>query len=65
MVFDPGTGLFLPILLLFFAAYGQRLIYLPAVPVIVMLRIIQIGGYIPDRSSGQAAPKKSSRIVFH
>lgn len=55
MIFDPGTGMFPLILLFLSAAHEERLLLLLAVPAIVMLRVIQIGGYIPERSSGQAA----------
>lgn len=68
MIFDPGTGMFPLILLLLSAAHGERLLLLLAVPAIVMLRVIQIGGYIPERSSGQAAQTKRAELCsinFH
>lgn len=48
MVLDVGFGLFLISVLLLAAFYENRLIYLLFLPALVLLALVQRGGYIPD-----------------
>lgn len=55
MIFDSGTGMYLMSVYLLSSYYGQLSLYLLLIPALVMLRIIQIGGYIPEEINAQAA----------
>lgn len=59
MIFDVGTGYFLLSVLLLAAYRGQRLLYLLILPAVVMLGIIQTGGYIPEERNVKSAPVTS------
>ena len=56
MIFDVGTGPFLLSVLLLAAYCGQRLLYLLVLPAVIMLGIIQTGGYIPEERNVKSAP---------
>lgn len=55
LIFDYGTGMFLISVYLLSAKFGQLSLYLLAVPAVVMLRLIQIGGYVPEEANSYAA----------
>jgi hypothetical protein len=54
MIFDIGTGPFLLSVLLLAAAQGDRRLYLLALPAIVLLGVVQRGGYLPAEKNLQS-----------
>lgn len=55
MIFDYGTGLFLICLYLLATWHGKLAFYALILPAVVMLRLIQIGGYLPEEVNSYAA----------
>ncbi|MDO4314480.1 MAG: hypothetical protein Q4C45_01800 [Oscillospiraceae bacterium] len=60
MIFDVGTGMFLLSVLLLSAFYGERRLYLLILPAVVMLRIVQHGGYIPEEKNARASQENGT-----
>lgn len=55
MIFDYGTGAYLICTYLLSSYHGQIKWYLSIIPAAVLLRVVQIGGYIPEEVNSRAA----------
>jgi len=64
MVFDYGTGFFLISLYLLATRFENLLLYALAIPAVIMLRVIQIGGYVPEEVNARAAVTGGDAKVY-
>ena len=55
MIFDYGTGAYLISTFLLSSYHGQFKWYLSIIPAVVLLRVVQIGGYVPEEVNARTA----------